>query len=408
MSDSIKRIELKDGRVRYRFVVDVGPDPGTGKRTQLTRTFDTLREAKAERARMISESARGTFVRPRKTTLSKYLDEWFEGATRNVRPATRRSYADALSPVHARLGARQLQDLTKADVESLVTWMATEGRKRGGKAGTGLGPRSIRLTLGRLVAALDMAQAEGLVVRNVAKLVTPPAYEPAERAGWSAEQVRDFKRSTLGTRCYALWLLAFLGLRRGELLGLRWDDVEFGDGQVRVSIERSRTLVAGVVTEGPLKTKGSRRVLPVTDPEIAAALRRLRALQAAERLAAGEAYEDGGGHIAVDELGWPVHPDWLSDEFERVRTRAGLPRIVLHGTRHTSATILDDEGVAEADNSMWHGHVASSASGRVSTTRKHYIHPDVERRLKLAGEVLAQAYRIETAADSGRSSRAAN
>ena len=181
MSDPIKKIMLKDGQVRYRFVVDAGRDPATGRRVQLTKTFEKWGEARAERARIVAETARGTFVRPKKITVAAYLDQWLEGATRNVRPSTRRSYIDALAPVRDRLGKVLLQDLEKRHVEGLVDWMLTSGRKRGGPAGTGLGPRSVRLTLGRLVAALEMAQREGLVVRNVAKLVEPPAYEPSKR-----------------------------------------------------------------------------------------------------------------------------------------------------------------------------------------------------------------------------------
>jgi hypothetical protein len=159
----------RDGKTRYRFVVDVGRDPATGKRTQLTRTCDTLREARAERARMISETSRGTFVRPRKLTLDQYLDEWVDGATRNVRPATRRSYTDALTPARARVGRLRLQDITKADVErSSRGWRraavsVADDRYRSRA-------RSIQLTLGRLTAALETALQEGLVVRNVAKL----------------------------------------------------------------------------------------------------------------------------------------------------------------------------------------------------------------------------------------------
>jgi integrase len=124
--------------------------------------------------------------------------------------------------------------------------------------------------------------------------------------------------------------------------------------------------------------------------ELVAALRRLKATHAAE----GYEAQVGDGYVACDEYGAPLHPERVSEEFEREGKRAGLPRIVLHGTRHTSATLLDEEGVPEADNSMWHGH---TLGGRVSTTRKHYIHPDVGRRLRAAGAVLAAAYRTEHA-----------
>jgi hypothetical protein len=116
------------------------------------------------------------------------------GATRGRRESTKVSYRDALRPVRERLGARTLQSVSKADVENLVDWMLTSGRRRGGRAGTGLGPRSVRLTLGRLKAAFEMAVDEGRLVRNVVKLVTPPEYTPGERATWSRTEVRRFLR----------------------------------------------------------------------------------------------------------------------------------------------------------------------------------------------------------------------
>jgi len=300
MSDPIKKIELKDGSVRYRFVVDVGRDPQTGKRTQLTRTFDKRREAVAELARMRSETAQGTFVRPRKLTVDQYLDEWFEGATRNVRPATRRSYADALAPVRERLGAMPLQDVTKADLERLVTWMATSGRKRGGKVGTGLGARSIQLTLGRLTAALESALLEGLLVRNVAKLVTAPRYEPADRETWSAAEVHRFLAVAEDHRLHAAWRLSLYGLRRGEVLGLRWDDIDLVAGTL--SVRRARVLVEGRVIEQGPKTKNGIRTLPM-DPALTAALYALKDLQKEERNAAGKAAYEQSGLVVVSSGG---------------------------------------------------------------------------------------------------------
>ena len=384
MSDQIRKIELKDGRVRYRFVVDVGRDPETGRRTQLTRTFDTLREARAERSRMISESSQGTFVRPRKLTVEQYLDQYLEGATRNVRPSTRRSYADALAPARTRLGARKLQDLTKADVEALVTWMATSGRKRGGKAGTGLGARSIRLTLGRLTAALEMALAEGLVVRNVGKLVTPPKYQPTDRETWSAVEVQRFLGEAEGDRLHAAWRLSLYGLRRGEVLGLRWDDVDLDAGTL--SVRRARVLVEGKVIEQEPKTRNGVRTLPLDD-ELLGALRALRTSQARERLAAGEAYEPSG-HVVVDELGAPVHPEWYSDEFGRVARRAGVKRIVLHEGRHTALSLMEKAGVPISVVSRWAGHYDASF------TYRQYVHADHTEDMRQGTAALGKLYNI--------------
>jgi len=167
----IKRIELKSGQVRYRFTIDVGRKPD-GKRDQDTFTFDTLTEAKSEYARIKHQTDRGTFVRTTKVTVDEFLDEWLASATRDVEEATAANYADALRPVRERLGRRELQTLKEPDIEGLVDWMLTAGRYRGGKPGTGLGIRSVRLTLGRLRAALNVALRRQLVVRNVALDVT--------------------------------------------------------------------------------------------------------------------------------------------------------------------------------------------------------------------------------------------
>ena len=132
------------------------------------------------------------------------------------------------SPARERLGHKQLQAITKADVEKLVTWMLTSGRKRGGQAGTGLSGRSVGLTLGRLTAALEMAVKEGKLVRNPAALVEPPPHEKRERKAWTVEQVRTFLAVAAADRLHAAWRLSLYGLRRGEVLGLRWEAVEWG------------------------------------------------------------------------------------------------------------------------------------------------------------------------------------
>jgi hypothetical protein len=147
MADPIQKITLRDGTVRYRFVTD-GPRRPDGSRRQIRKTFDTKKQARDERARIQHQTSVGTFVAPDKMTVNELLDVWLKTATRGVEEGTASNYDNAIRPVRAFLGSRPLQQLTEEDVEKFVDWMATSGRQRGGKPGTGLSVRSVRLTLG--------------------------------------------------------------------------------------------------------------------------------------------------------------------------------------------------------------------------------------------------------------------
>jgi integrase len=236
-----------------------------------------------------------------------------------------------------------LQSITKADIEQLVDWMLTSGRKRSGKPGTGVGPRSVRLTLGRLRAAFEMAVNEGRLARNVVKLGKPPEYTSGRRDTWSRAEVRTFLTAAANDRLHAAWLLTLYGLRRGEVLGLRWSDVDLKDRTLTVS--QSRVLVDYKVYVEPPKSGNGHRTLPLDDA-LVAALIALRRQPSKDSEDAGPAYEAGlaeldwytagDKYIVVDELGTPVHPEWRSDEFARLLKRAGLPKIRLHDSRHTA------------------------------------------------------------------------
>lgn len=369
MPDQIKKIKLKDGSTRYRFVVDIGHEPVTGKRQQKTHTFDLRREAEAELSRIKAEKAQGTFVRPSKVTLSQHLDEWLPPVVRDLAESTKRNYHDALRPVRDRLGHKELQKITKDDVEQLVDWMLTEGRKRGGKAGTGLSGRSVNLTLDRLTAALNVAMLEGKVTRNVAALVKHMKHTPAKRGTWSKSQVKTFLGTAEEDRLHAAWRLSLYGLRRGEVLGLRWDEDINLDAKT-LTINQTRILVDYKEVIKPPKSDNGLRTLPM-DKALVAALKALRVSQAREKLAAGEAYQDSR-YVVTDELGQRVHPEWYSDEWERVRLRAGVPRIVLHGARHTALSLMEKAGVPISIISRWAGHYDSKF------TMQQYVHASDE------------------------------
>lgn len=393
MKEPIRKIELKDGTVRYRLVVDIGRDE-KGKRQQITRTFDKLKEARAELSRIRHETDQGTYIKPSEITVDDYLDEYLVGATRGRRESTKVSYRDAFRPVRERLGARALQSISKADIENLVDWMLTSGRRRGGKAGTGLGPRSVRLTLGRFKAAFEMAVDEGRLVRNVVKLVTPPEYTPGERATWSRTEVRRFLRVATKDRLHAAWRLSLYGLRRGEVLGLRWSDIDL---RVKtLTVTQARVLVDYKVRIEPPKSRNGKRTLPLDD-ELVSALTELRKRQARESATAGHAYraglEDldwytaGDEYVVTDDLGIPLHPEAYSDEFTRLLKRAGLPKIRLHDSRHTTLSLMEKAGVPISIVSKWAGHYDAAF------TMRTYVHAS-DDDLKQGRQALAKIHKI--------------
>lgn len=386
MADPIKKIELKDGTTRYRFVIDIGRDPATGRRRQLTKTYNTKREARTEYAKIKNQTDEGTFVGPGKTTVAQWLDTWLASATIDVEKATAANYADALRPVRARLGSRQLQQLTEEDVDDLVDWMLTAGRKRGGAVGSGLGVRSVQLTLGRLRAALTVAVRRKLVVRNVAQYTQIPrdarrqaAAADAARTPWSEAEVRQFLAAIREHRLHAPVLLSLIGLRPAEVCGLRWSAVDLD--AATLSIELTRTLVAGEVEEkGPKSEKGKRR-LPLPKP-VHLALKTFKAKQAAEAMKAGDAY-GRSGFVLVDELGAPWKTDQLRRAVYKLMATAKVRKVRPYDARHGCLTYLATSGVPDVIVSAWAGHAD------LSFTKRVYIHPNADH-LKAAATQLDQ------------------
>lgn len=176
----------------------------------------------------------------------------------------------------------------------------------------------------------------------------------------------------------AAWELTLRGLRRGEVCGLRWDDVDLKQSMLR--IRQTRTEVDGRVVIGEPKTSRSRRALPM-DPTLTAALHDLRRRQASERLTAGPAAYDDSGWIVVDELGRAIAPSVYSDRFARLARRAALPVIRLHDARHSWATLAHLNGVPVATISAWLGH--ATASFTMST----YVHSQADS-LRAAGSLM--------------------
>jgi integrase len=254
------------------------------------------------------------------------------------------------------LGQVKLQALTPVQLNHLYAHLLERGRRKTISSGrTGLAPKTVRNVHVMLHRALHDAMRWGYLVRNVAEAADPPAARTPEQKVWSPAQLRRFLEHLRGDRLHALWLLvATTGMRRGELAGLRWVDVDFDHATVSPLIPR--VVVDHQVHESAPKTERSRRRLAL-DPVTLQALHEHRERQAEDRQAVGRGYRDHG-YVFTWPDGRPLHPDNIAAWFEQHTRAARLPRIRLHDVRHSYATAALKAGISAKVISERLGHAS--------------------------------------------------
>ncbi|QFZ16202.1 tyrosine-type recombinase/integrase [Saccharothrix syringae] len=206
-------------------------------------------------------------------------------------------------------------------------------------------PASLRYLLRLLRAALQDAVEEDILTRNVATLVKLPGSGKRQHRAWSLKEARQFLATAKDHRLYALWAVGLgIGLRRGEALGLRWEDVDLAGG--RVTIAQALHRVDGKLTLDEVKTEASAATVPLPAP-LVSVLQRHKALQAGDRLAAGPRWRDTG-LVFTTPHGTPIEPRNINRAFEALCRKAGVRVIRVHDMRHTAATVLFAMGVDAA------------------------------------------------------------
>lgn len=346
----------------------------TGKRKRLRVYGRTRNEVSGKLIEAKARAHQGIPLPDRTWKLGEYLDYWLENIVRrNRRPTTQEQY-DTIVRLYLKpaLASRRLHQLSVPLVQAFVNE----------KLAAGHSVRRVQIMRTVLSAALTQALREELVTRNVARLVELPAYEKDELQPWSVDEARQFLWSARSRPLYvAFALLVLYGLRRGEVLGLRWHDIDLPRNQVHIRQQLVR--IRGTLHLGPVKTDAGRRDLPLLG-----ILRELlsshHTAQTTFRDAAGEHWKGAG---TTDELvfttrsGLPIEPRNFLRLFRSICTHANVRPIRLHDLRHSLATFLEALGVPPRQAQLILGHA------HVSTTQQIYTHPNLETRRQALEQV---------------------
>ncbi len=327
----------------WTIVYDLATDSVTGKRRQRSQTVKgTKRDAERALREVLISLEQGSYVKPNKITLGELLRQWLRDyASMNTTDRTQESYTEIIERhLIPSLGKVWLTDLQAQHIQSYYANKLSEGRVDGKG---GLSARSVVYHHRILSKALDYAVKMGLVVRNVAKIVEPPRVARVTMHTLSPEEVIRFLDAARETDYYVYFsTLLYTGLRRGELLALRWRNLDLENGKLTV-VETAYKLGDGRYIIKEPKTPHSRRnvTLPTSLVEL---FKVYRADQELLRIQLGVSlYADDFVFIRPD--GSPINPSAVTLAFRRIMKKAGLKDLRIHDLRHTHATLMLMAGV---------------------------------------------------------------
>ncbi len=350
---------------RYYAVIYEGVDSTTGKER---RRWYPAGPRKADAEKLVTELVKrhndGEYRTPDRVTVHDYLvKRWLPSQRSQLKETTFHSYETNLQlHVLPTLGGIALAKLAPEDLDALYAQLLESGRRNKTTGGPGLSPSSVRYIHRILRKALGDAVRKGTLVRNPASLADPPkrstiGTRDREMKVWTAAQLQVFLDSLDGQRLAPAFVLsAHTGMRRGEVAGLRWSDLDLPAKLIHV--RQAAVVVNYALRLTDVKTAHGNRTIDVND-DVVRALTAWRRKQAEERLLLGADYDDHDLVFARPD-GTATHPEVLSRTFDRIITRTKLPRIRLHDVRHTHASLLLKAGVPVKVVSERLGHATAS------------------------------------------------
>ena len=357
----------KDGRWEGRYTV--GHDAETGKAIIKNVLGKTQTEVKEKLKKAIEENVGIDYGRAKTYTVGSWLEVWMENYAKvKLRPSTFKTSQGFLkNHIKPQIGSVPLAELTSLDLQRFYKHLLDGGRVdriEAKKKPKGLAPKTVRNIHQMIGSAYNLAIEQHLVTKNPTQGCALPKVEHKEMKTLTADQLSAFFQEARDSGVYELYYLDLAtGLRRGELLGLKWTDVDLDRGVLK--IQRAISRQDGKVVEAPLKTKNAYRTLPVSADAIDVLVQQRRKTGNSE-------------WVFPSPSGGPMSPDSVLHMLQRVLKRAGLPRIRFHDLRHSCASLLINNGCGLKEVQEWLGH------SDISTTANIYGHLETQRKQAMA------------------------
>ncbi len=348
-----KNISYDDIKELYYVNLDFGVVDG--KQVKKTKTFEKLKDARQALKEHLADKTKGTLVIPKAITVSQWLETWMTTIVEHKNAETTiDGYKNIISKINSILGNKGLQELKATDLQGYFSKMINSG----------LSVNTVRKHYDLLNTSLEVAARQDIILVNPAKKTDPPKVIKPEIKSYKLEQLQQLLTLVKGDRLELIvYLGAYYGLRRGEIMGLKWENIDFKERLIY--IRQTRTTTRSKVVVKGTKNDGSIRTLAMVDA-IYELLQKELDEQQQNKAKCGDAYNDTG-YVIVWEDGRPVRPNYVSQMFTELITDVGLPKLTLHGLRHSFASLANAVGVSLYDTSKLLGHSTTATTSNIYT-----------------------------------------
>lgn len=369
VSGHIRKREKKDGTPSYQIIVELPIDFSTGKRNRKYKTINgTKKQAEKAMRQMMDELENHSYIEDNTMTVASFIRQWFELYLKDLSPTTLKGYEYQIENyiINQEIGKIRLQDLTTADVQRWINSLYDESPL----SNKPMSAKTVKNIYHNLCAAIDKAVVLELVKKNVCKAVSLPKVQKYTAEVYDEKEVQQLLNAIKDTDMeLPLMIDINLGLRRGELLGLKWKHIDFERGLVSIEdnmVEVKKEVSSDrILTKSPKSVSGQ-RIIPISTA-LTEYLKKAHDNYLLRKLKMGKDFYDGD-YVVCQENGKPYKPNSFTDKFKLFLQKNDLKHIRLHDLRHTNATLMLTQGISPKVAQMRLGH------SDYSTTMNIYSH----------------------------------